>query len=102
MRELEGAAQALRTLYNTRLQQVGETNRVEAQPSTTPDARVLTRATPPLQTESSKKRWLILAGGPVLGLLLWGRSLLAREVPLCRFLTLPRLAYPTGLDCSGL
>ena len=69
MRELESAADTLRSLYNRALQQVSEMNRVDAQPSITPDARVLMRAAPPTQTEASKKRWLILAGGSLSGLL---------------------------------
>src|SRR5215468_10449136 len=72
MRDLESAAETLRGLYIRMLQQGSEMNRVEAQPSIAPDARVLNRADPPLQTESSKKRLLILASGSVLGLLLGG------------------------------
>jgi len=55
IRELESAAETLRNLYNRMLQQVSEMNRVDAQPSITPDARVLMRAAPPLQTEASKR-----------------------------------------------
>ena len=47
MRELESAADTLRSLYNRTLQQFSEMNRVDAQPSITPDARVLMRAAPP-------------------------------------------------------
>src|SRR5262249_25145920 len=72
LRALEGSLESLRTLYNRMLLQVGDMNRVDAQPSIAPDARVLNRAEPPLQTESSKKRLLILASGSVLGLLLGG------------------------------
>ena len=56
-------------------------NRVDAQPSITPDARVLMRAAPPTQTEASKKRWLILAGGSFMGLLLGGCFLLLTGFP---------------------
>jgi succinoglycan biosynthesis transport protein ExoP len=59
MRELESAAETLRTLYNQALQQFSQMNRVDAQPAFTPDFRVLMRASSPAQTESSKKRWLI-------------------------------------------
>ena len=73
MRGLEKAQRTtLRTQYNRTLQQVSEMNRVDAQPSITPDARVLMRAAPPTQTEASKKRWVILAGGSLSGLLLGG------------------------------
>ncbi len=77
-------------------------NRVEAQPSITPDARVLMRATPPLQTESSKKRWLILAGGSVIGLLLGGAIVLARNFPFGVFRTSQQVTHATGLPCAVL
>jgi succinoglycan biosynthesis transport protein ExoP len=102
MRELEGAAETLRNLYNRMLQQVSETNKVDAQPSIAPDARVLTRATPPLQTESGKKRGLILAGGSVMGLLLGVGLLLTRDFPFGVFRTSQQVTYATGLSCALL
>ena len=51
MRELESAADTLRSLYNQALQQFSQMNRVDAQPAITPDVRVLMRASPPSQTE---------------------------------------------------
>ena len=89
MRELESAADTLRSLYNRGMQQLSEMNRVEAQPSVTPDARVLMRAVPPLQTESSKKRLLILAGGSMMGLLLGGAFVLLKELSVWRFQNIP-------------
>jgi len=102
LQELENAADALRNLYNRMLQQVSEVNRVEAQPSITPDARILTRATPPLQTEASKKRLLILAGGSVLGFLLGGAIVFARNFPFGVFRTSQQVTYATGLPCTIL
>jgi succinoglycan biosynthesis transport protein ExoP len=102
MRDLESAADTLRSLYNRMLQQVSEMNRVEAQPSITPDARVLNRADPPLQTESSKKRLLILAGGSLMGLLLGGVLLLIRTFPFGVFRTSQQVTYATGLPCTVL
>jgi succinoglycan biosynthesis transport protein ExoP len=102
MRDLESAAETLRSLYYRMLQQGGEMNRVEAQPSIAPDARVLNRAAPPLQTESSKKRLLILAGGSMLGLLLGGALLLARNFPFGVFRTSQQVTYATGLPCTVL
>jgi succinoglycan biosynthesis transport protein ExoP len=102
LRDLESAADTLRSLYNRTLQQVSEMNRVEAQPSITPDARVLMRADPPLQTESSKKRLLILAGGSVMGLLLGGAFLLVRTFPFGVFRTSQQVTYATGLPCTVL
>jgi len=52
--ELESAAETLRNLYNRIVQQAGEMNRVEAQPSIAPDARVLMRATPPCRPKSRR------------------------------------------------
>ena len=102
VRELEGATETLRSLYSRLQQQVSEMNSVEAQPSITPDARVLMRATPPLQTESSKKRFLILAGGSVMGLLLGSAIVLARNFPFGVFRTGQQVTYATGLPCAVL
>jgi succinoglycan biosynthesis transport protein ExoP len=102
LRELESAVDTLRNLYSRMLQQFSDMNRVEAQPSITPDARILMRATPPLQTESSKKRWLILAGGSMLGLLLGGAIVLARNFPFGVFRTSQQVTCATGLPCAVL
>ena len=102
MRELESAADTLRSLYNRMLQQLSEMNKVEAQPSITPDARVLMRAAPPSQTEASKKRLLILAGGSVMGLLLGGAIVLARNFPFGVFRTSQQVTHATGLSCAVL
>jgi succinoglycan biosynthesis transport protein ExoP len=84
------------------LQQSSEMNRVEAQPSVTPDVRILMRATPPLQTESSKKRFVILAGGSVMGLLLGCAFVLARNFPFGVFRTSQQVTNATGLPCAVL
>jgi succinoglycan biosynthesis transport protein ExoP len=102
MRELEGAANTLRSLYDRMLQQSSQMNRVESQPSIAPDARVLMRATPPLQTETSKKRFLILAGGSVMGLLLGGAIVLGRNFPFGVFRTSQQVTSATGLPCAFL
>jgi polysaccharide biosynthesis transport protein len=102
LRELEGSVESLRGLYNRTLQEAGEMNRVEGQPSITPDARILNRAAPPLQTESSKKQWLILASGSIMGLLLGVAALLARNFPFGVFRTSQQVTYATGLSCSVL
>jgi succinoglycan biosynthesis transport protein ExoP len=102
MRELEGAADTLRGLYTRMLQHVSEMNKVEAQPSITPDARVLNRADPPLQTESSKKRWLTLASGSLIGLLLGGAIVLTRNFPFGVFRTSQQVTNATGLSCAIL
>jgi succinoglycan biosynthesis transport protein ExoP len=102
MRELESAAETLRNLYNQALQQFSEMGRVEAQPAVTPDVRVLMRASPPTQTESSKKRWLILAGGSVIGFLLGGALVFARNFPFGVFRTSQQVTQATGLPCAVL
>jgi succinoglycan biosynthesis transport protein ExoP len=99
MRELESSADTLRRLYDRVLQQFSEMNKAEAQPSITADATVLTRAAPPLQTESSKKRVLILASGSVMGLLLGGAILLLRNTPFGVFRTSQQVIQATGLPC---
>ncbi len=102
MRELESAAETLRSLYNQTLQQFSQMNRVDAQPAFTPDFRVLMRASPPTQTESSKKRWLILAGGSMIGLLLGAAFVLARNFPFGVFRTAQQVTHATGLTCVVL
>ena len=102
MRDLEGAADSLRSLYNRMLQQGSEMNRVEAQPAIAPDARVLNRANPPLQTEASKKRLLIVAGGSALGFLLGAAIVFGRNFPFGVFRTPQQVTYATGLSCFVL
>ncbi len=102
LRGLEKAADSYRTQYDRALQQLGEINRVDAQPSVTSDARVLMRAAPPTQTEASKKRWLILAGGSLMGLLLGGGILLGRTFPFGVFRTSHQVTQATGLPCAVL
>jgi succinoglycan biosynthesis transport protein ExoP len=99
LRELETAADSLRMLYNRMMLQVGENNKVEAQPAITSDARVLMRATPPLQTEASKKRFLVLAGGSVMGFLIGGALLMLRNFPFGVFRTAAQVTQATGLAC---
>jgi len=102
LRGLERAAEALRNQYDRTLEQVSELNRVDTQPSITPDARVLMRAAPPTQTEASKKRWLILAGGSFLGFLLGGCFLLQRDFPFGVFRTSQQVTDATGILCAVL
>jgi succinoglycan biosynthesis transport protein ExoP len=102
LRGFEKAADALRGQYERSLQQVSELNRVDAQPSITSDARVLMRASPPTQTEASKKRWLILAGGSFLGFLLGACFLLRRDFPFGVFRSSQQVTDATGLPCAVL
>jgi len=78
MRELESSAETLRALYNGALQKFKE---IDGQAGGIPvqDARIITRAEPPLQTSSSKKAAVALGGSLVLGLLLGAGAAIARE-----------------------
>jgi succinoglycan biosynthesis transport protein ExoP len=100
VRELESAAATLRSQYNVAVQQLSEMSTVEAQPSISPDAIVLMRASPPTQTEASKKRFLILAGGSFLGLLLGAGFVLVRDFPFGVFRTRQQVTDVTGLFCA--
>ena len=102
IRELESAADTLRSHYNMAVQQLSGMSRVEAQPSVAPDAIVLMRASPPAQTEASKKRFLILAGGSFMGLLLGGCFVLLRDFPFGVFRTSQQVTDVTGLFCAVL
>jgi polysaccharide biosynthesis transport protein len=101
MRELESAAETLRSLYNQAVQHFSQMNSV-AQPAIIPDVRVLMRASPPTQTESSKKRWLIIVGGSVIGLLLGSAVVLVRSFPFGVFRTPQQVTQATGLPCAVL
>jgi succinoglycan biosynthesis transport protein ExoP len=100
LRGLERAADALRTQYDRAQEQISDLSKADAQPSITPDARVLMRAAPPTQTEASKKRWLILAGGSFLGFLLGGCFLLQRDFPFGVFRTSQQVTDATGILCT--
>jgi len=103
IKELESAAETLRALYNRMLERATDMDRLfGTQASIAPDARVVTHATPPAQTEASKKRLLILAGGSILGFLLGGGLLLAREFPFGVFRTAQQVNRATGLPCAVL
>ena len=103
IKELDSAAETLRTLYNRMLERATDTNRIiDAQPSVTPDARIVTHATPPTQTDATKKRFLILAGGSILGFFLGCGLVLARNFPFGVFRTAQQVSRATGLACAVL
>jgi polysaccharide biosynthesis transport protein len=102
LRELVSAADTMRGLYTQAVQQLSQMNWADTQPSITPDARVLMRASPPLQSEASKKKWVILAGGSLMGLLLGGGLVLARSFPFGVFRTSQQVTTATGLPCAVL
>jgi succinoglycan biosynthesis transport protein ExoP len=103
IKELDSAAETLRTLYNRMLERATDANRVvEQQPAITPDARVVTHATPPTQTDASKKRFLILAGGSISGFVLGSGVLLLMNFPFGVFRTAQQVSRATGLACAVL
>lgn len=103
IRELEGAAETLRTLYARTLQSVSEAHKYfDADVSRMPDARIVTRATPPTQTDNTKLRFLIMAGGSMLGLLFGGALILAKDFPFGVFRTAQQVSLATGLECAVL
>ena len=62
----------------------------------------MTHATPPTQTDASKKRFLILAGGSILGFLLGCGLVLGRNFPFGVFRTAQQVSRATGLACAVL
>ena len=78
MRELESSAETLRSLYNSFLQKFKEVNTGQTESMPIQNARIITRAAPPL-FKSTKKPLAILAGSTLLGLLLGCGLVLGRE-----------------------
>lgn len=103
IKELENAAGTLRTLSNRMLERATELNKdLDTQPSIMPDARIVTRASSPTQTDAAKKRLLILAGGSILGVLLGVALVFARDFPFGVFRTAQQVNRATGLACAVL
>jgi succinoglycan biosynthesis transport protein ExoP len=102
VRELESSAETLRTLYNGMLQRFNESNKADADPNIFSDAHIITRAAVPFQTESSKKRLIVLAVGCLFGLLLGTSAALAREFPFGVFRTPEQVKRATGIFCMIL
>lgn len=78
LRELESSAETLRNLYNNFLQKFKEVNTAQSESMPVQNARIITRAAPPL-SKSPKKPLAIGAGTTVLGLLLGVGLVLGRE-----------------------
>ena len=98
MRELESSADALRNLYNSFLQKFNEINSVQTQTIPVRDARIVTRAAPPLH-KSSKKSMAVLAGGIMLGLLLGAGAAIGKEWAAGVFRTPSLVRQATDIDC---
>jgi succinoglycan biosynthesis transport protein ExoP len=98
MRELESSADALRNLYNNFLQKFQEINTVQTQTIPVRDARILTRAAPPLY-KSSKKSAFVFAGSIMLGLLLGAGAAIGREWAAGVFRSPDLVKQATDIDC---
>jgi succinoglycan biosynthesis transport protein ExoP len=98
MRELESSAEALRNLYNNFLQKFQEINTVQTQTIPVRDARIITRAAPPLH-KSSKKSAFVLAGSIMFGFLLGGGAAIGREWAAGVFRSPGQVKQVTDIDC---
>jgi succinoglycan biosynthesis transport protein ExoP len=98
-RELESTAETLRSLYNASLQKFNEINKVQPQSIPVQDARIITRAAPPLYKDS-KKPLAALGGSIVLGLLLGAGAALARELAGGVFQTPGQVKSATDIYCG--
>ncbi len=77
MRELEGTAEALRSAYDSTLKRFNEVGKNDD--TVGQDARIITRAAPPLQ-KASRKMLIVMAGGLSLGLMMGLGAALGREL----------------------
>ena len=101
MRELENAADMLRSSHNALLQRFNEISKADAQPALGQDARIITRAAPPLR-KASKRSLAALVGGVGLGLLLGLGAALAREFAAGVFRTPDQVRTFTDAYCAIL
>ena len=78
LRELESTAETLRNLYDSFLQKVKEVGTVQTESMPVQNARIITRAAPPL-SKSPKKPLAVLAGSTMFGIFLGVAFVLGRE-----------------------
>ncbi len=98
MRELESSADTLRNLYNGFLQKYKEVNTIQTETIPVQNARILTRAAPPLY-RSFKKPAAVLAGSIIVGLFLGAGAAIAREWAADVFRTPQAVEEVTGIQC---
>lgn len=98
MRDFESSADTFRQLYSTVLQKFQEMNTNHTGAIAVQDARVVTRAAPPLH-RSSRKTMLVLAGSLMLGLFLGAGTAVAREWVADVFRTPNAVTQATGVHC---
>jgi succinoglycan biosynthesis transport protein ExoP len=99
MREHESSADVTRNLYNSFLQKFQEMMQAQTIPIT--NARVITKATPPLH-KSSPKDVAALAAGLVLGLVMGAGIVIGRELFADVFRTPGEVEQTTGIRCLGV
>ncbi|HUO53559.1 MAG TPA: AAA family ATPase, partial [Rhodoblastus sp.] len=99
LKELQGDAESLQTIYTTYLQKYQELIQRASFPIS--DARVVTAAAPPLK-QSWPKSLLVLAGGLVLGALGGVGHVLAKEIAGDQFIFADDIPRWTGLNCLGV
>lgn len=97
MRELQTAAETLRNLYNMTLQRATEASKTDDSKLVLPEARILTQATIPTQTESSKKRLILLAGSSGAGLALGLAIAFLLSFPIGVYRTTDQVKHSLGL-----
>ncbi len=101
-RELASTAETYRDLRNSVLQRFGEINKSSAQAPAFPDARIVTAASAPFQSEASKKELFIILAGSLLGLAMGGAFVIGRELPFGKFRTANQVSEAAGLPCAIL
>src|SRR5258706_5978149 len=101
MRELESSADTLRNLYNSFLQKYKEINTLQTETIPVQNARILTRAAPPLY-RSAKKPAAVLLGSIMVGLFLGAGAAIAREWAADVFRTPQAVEEVTGIRCVML
>jgi succinoglycan biosynthesis transport protein ExoP len=100
MHNLESSADTYRNLYNSILQKFQETT-IQTQTIPVYDARIVTRAAPPLH-KNLKMAAAVLAGGMVFGLFLGAGAGISREWMADVFRTPKEVEQVTGIHCLGI
>ena len=101
VRELESSAETLRNLHNAILQRYSETAKQDDSIGVQ-EAKVIAKARPPLQKESSKKRLAMMGGVLAFGLLLGLSGAIVKEFPFGVFRTADQVVRATGYYCAVL
>ena len=101
MRDIESSSDTFRQLYSNFLQKFQEMNTNQTHAIAAQDARIVTRAAPPLY-KNSKKGAVVLAGSLMLGLFLGAGAAIARELTSDVFRTPNVVKEITGIHCVML